>query len=145
MTITTPAEASVAAAAGTDALVVQGVEAGGHRGSFDDGAPGLIGLLPLLALVRATVALPLVASGGIADGRGVAAVLAAGAAAAQLGSALMLTPEAGTAAAHRQALATTGDTALTRAFTGRTARGIENSFLREHHADAPSAYPTCTT
>ncbi len=141
VTVTTPAEASVAAVAGADALVVQGVEAGGHRGSFDDAAPGLIGLLALLALVQATVELPSIASGGIADGRGVAAVLAAGAAAAQLGSALMLTPEAGTSPAHRQALAGSGDTALTRAFTGRTARGIENRFLREHGAEAPSAYP----
>lgn len=141
VTVTTPAEASAAAAAGADALVVQGVEAGGHRGSFDDAAPGQIGLLALLALVRATVGLPLVASGGIADGRGVAAALAAGAAAAQLGSALMLTPEAGTARAHREALAGSGETDLTRAFTGRTARGIVNRFQREHTAMAPSAYP----
>jgi nitronate monooxygenase len=141
VTVTTAAEASAAAAAGADALVVQGVEAGGHRGSFDDAAPGLVGLLPLLALVRAAVDLPLVASGGIADGRGVAAVLAAGAAAAQLGSALMLTPEAGTSAAHREAFAADGDTALTRAFTGRTARGIENRFQREHGDAAPAAYP----
>ncbi len=140
VTVTTPAEASAAATVRADALVVQGVEAGGHRGSFDDAAPGQIGLLALLALVRATVELPLIASGGIADGRGVAAVLAAGAAAAQLGSALMLTPEAGTSPAHREALTGSGDTALTRAFTGRTARGIENRFLREHTA-APSAYP----
>jgi nitronate monooxygenase len=141
VTVTTPAEASAAATTGADALVVQGVEAGGHRGSFDDTAPGEIGLLALLALVRATVELPLVASGGIADGRGVAAVLAAGAAAAQLGSALMLTPEASTSPAHRQALAAAGATALTRAFTGRTARGILNRFQREHGAAAPSAYP----
>lgn len=141
VTVTTPAEASAATEAGADALVVQGVEAGGHRGSFDDAAPGEIGLLALLALVKATVELPLVASGGIADGRGVAAVLAAGAAAAQLGSALMLTPEAGTSPAHRQALAGSGETDLTRAFTGRTARGIVNRFQREHTAAAPSAYP----
>jgi nitronate monooxygenase len=141
VTVTTPAEATVAAAAGADALVVQGVEAGGHRGSFDDAAPGLIGLLPLLVLVRAAVELPLVASGGIADGRGVAAVLAAGASAAQLGTAFMLTPEAGTSAAHRRALTGDSPTALTRAFTGRMARGIENRFMREHGAGAPSAYP----
>jgi nitronate monooxygenase len=84
---------------------------------------------------------PLVASGGIADGEAVAAVLAAGAAAAQLGTAFMLCPEAGTSPAHRAALRTATPTALTRAFTGRTARGIVNRFLLEHGDDAPSAYP----
>lgn len=141
VTVTTPAEAVIARDAGADALVVQGVEAGGHRGGFDDSAPGEIGLLALLALVRACVDLPLVATGGIATGRSVAAVLAAGAAAAQLGTALMLTPEAATSAPHRRALAEPGETALTRAFTGRTARGIVNRFMREHGDQAPSAYP----
>ena len=141
VTVTTPAEARAAAAAGADALVVQGAEAGGHRGGFDDAAPAAIGLLALLQLVRADVELPLVASGGIMTGAGVAAVLAAGASAAQLGSALMLTPEAGTSDPHRDALASEGETALTRAFSGRTARGIVNRFLREHDADAPAAYP----
>ncbi len=140
VTVTTPAEARTAADAGADALVVQGAEAGGHRGSFDDASPGAIGLLALLQLVAAEVELPLVATGGIMSGAGIAAVLAAGAAAAQLGSALMLTLEAGTSAPHRAALAAGGGTALTRAFSGRTARGIVNRFLREH-ADAPSAYP----
>ncbi|HZV73715.1 MAG TPA: nitronate monooxygenase [Conexibacter sp.] len=141
VTVTTSAEARTAAAAGADALVVQGVEAGGHRGSFDDAAPGEIGLLALLQLVAAEVELPLVGAGGVMSGAGIAAVLAAGAFAAQLGSALMLTPEAGTSVPHRAALAADRETALTRAFSGRTARGIANRFLREHDADAPSAYP----
>ncbi len=144
VTVTTPEEAGAASAAGADALVVQGVEAGGHRGGFDDGAPGDVGLLALLQLVRASVgdALPLVATGGVVTGRAVAAVLAASAAAAQLGTAFMRCPEAATARAHRDALAGgEAPTALTRAFTGRTARGIVNRFLREHSADAPSAYP----
>jgi nitronate monooxygenase len=141
VTVTTPAEARIAGDAGADALVVQGAEAGGHRGSFDDAAPGEIGLLALLQLVGRAVRLPLVGAGGVMDGRGVAAVLAAGAQAAQLGSAFMLTPEAGTSTPHREALAREGSTALTRAFSGRTARGIVNRFLREHDADAPSAYP----
>jgi nitronate monooxygenase len=141
VTVTTPSEAAAAQEAGADALVVQGVEAGGHRGSFDEREPGDLGLLALLQLVRAVTALPLVATGGIATGRGVAAVLAAGAAAAQLGSAFMLTPEAATSAAHREALREGRATALTRAFTGRTARGIENRFMREHEADAPHGYP----
>jgi nitronate monooxygenase len=87
------------------------------------------------------VDLPLVATGGIATGRGVAAVLAAGAVAAQVGTAFMLCPEAATAPAHCDAIKAPGDTALTRAFTGRTARGIVNRWLREHHDEAPSAYP----
>jgi nitronate monooxygenase len=90
ITVTTPAEARAAAEGGADVLVVQGVEAGGHRGSFDDSAPGELGLLALLQLVSAELELPLVATGGIATGRGVAAVLVAGAAAAQLGTAFML-------------------------------------------------------
>ncbi|MEA2443164.1 MAG: nitronate monooxygenase [Thermoleophilales bacterium] len=141
VTVTTVAEAVVARDAGADALVVQGVEAGGHRGSFDDSAPGCVGLLALLQAVGASVDLPLVATGGIASGRGVAAVLAAGAAAAQIGTAFMLCPEAGTTAAHRAALRGSAPTALTRAFTGRLGRGIENRFMRDHGADAPSAYP----
>jgi nitronate monooxygenase len=160
VTVTTPAEARAAAALGADGLGVQGAEAGGHRGSFDDAAPGAIALLPLLQLVRAALTdtsssaaaarpgdaaaardVPLVAAGGIMTGEGVAAVLAAGASAAQLGSAFLLTPEAGTSAPHRAAVARPGDTALTRAFSGRTARGIVNRFMREHDAHAPSAYP----
>jgi len=141
VTVTSPAEARAAADAGADALVVQGTEAGGHRGGFDDVAPAAIGLLALLQLAADDTELPLIASGGIMTGAAIAAVLVAGAAAAQLGSALMLTPEAGTSAPHREALEREGETALTRAFSGRTARGIVNRFLREHDADAPSAYP----
>ena len=141
VTVTRPEEAVEAAEAGADALVVQGAEAGGHRATFDDAAPGDIGLLALLQLVQGVVELPLIATGGIATGRGVAAVLAAGASAAALGTAFMLCPEAATAPAHRDAIAAPGDTALTRAYTGRTARGIVNRWLREHHDGAPSAYP----
>ncbi len=142
VTVTDVAEAREAAAAGADALVVQGYEAGGHRGAFVDEGPGDIGLLALLQLVAAAVpGLPLVATGGIATGRAVAAVLAAGAAAAQVGTALMRAPEAATSQVHRDALAAPGRTAVTRAFTGRSARGIVNAFMREHDADAPHAYP----
>ena len=107
VTVTEPDEAEQAAAVGADALVVQGAEAGGHRGSFVDRPDRTdYGLLALLQLVRGRTELPMVATGGIATGAGVAAVLAAGAAAAQVGSAFMLCPEAGTSAAHREALAT---------------------------------------
>src|SRR5215210_6318976 len=143
ITVTTPDEARVAADGGADALIVQGIEAGGHRGGYDPEADGGIGLLALLQLVRSATDLPLVATGGIADGRGVAAVLAAGAAAAQLGTAFMLAPEAATSPAHREALRAeaAAPTRITRAFTGRYARGIENRFMREHEHEAPLGYP----
>lgn len=144
VTVTTVEEARAAHAVGVDGLIAQGVEAGGHRGTFDDARPGDIGLLALLQLVRGAVgdATPLIATGAIATGRGVAAVLAAGAAAAQLGTAFMLCPEAATVPAHRRAIeGGDADTALTRAFTGRTARGIVNRFQRDHSPTAPSAYP----
>jgi nitronate monooxygenase len=141
VTVTSPAEADQAARAGADALIAQGAEAGGHRGAFTDtGAEEQIGVLALIALVRRETQLPLVACGGIMDGAAAAAVLVAGAAAAALGTAFMRTPEAGTVAAQREALAGGGSTALTRAFSGRSARGIINRF-QAAHASAPSAYP----
>lgn len=142
VTVTTVEEAEHASAAGADALVVQGIEAGGHRGGFadSDGCDGG-GLLALLRIVASTVAKPLVAAGGIADGPAVAAVLCAGASAAQVGTAFMLAPEAGTNDAQRELLGEPIPTRLTRAFTGRTARGLVNRFLDEHSSAAPSAYP----
>ena len=134
VTVTTRDEA--AAAAGADALVVQGAEAGGHRGG-----DGTIPLLPLLEATRAVTDLPLIATGGVATRDHVRAVLAAGAAAAQVGTAFLLAPEAGTARAHRDAVASDTPTALTRAFTGRLARGIVNRFMRDHDDRAPDAYP----
>ncbi|MDH2429491.1 nitronate monooxygenase [Sphaerisporangium sp. TRM90804] len=140
VTVTTPEEASAAHEAGADALVAQGIEAGGHRGGFTDDA-GDFGLLALVRLVLRRTPLPVVAAGGISDGAGVAAVLAAGAVAAQVGTAFLRTPEAGTNAPHRAALAAGDRTAVTRAFTGRRARGLVNRFLEEHTAEAPAAYP----
>jgi nitronate monooxygenase len=141
ITVTTPAEARIATNAGADALVLQGVEAGGHRASFADHDVEGLSILALLRLVSAEVELPLVAAGGIADGAAVAAVLAAGASAAQIGTAFLRAPEAGTNPAHRAALAAETPTGLTRAFTGRLARGLVNRFLLEHSESAPSAYP----
>ena len=142
LTVTDVDEAERAAAAGADVLIVQGIEAGGHRASFVDAdGAGEYGLLALLQLVGAHVDLPLVASGAIASGGALAAVLCAGAQAAQIGTAFMRCPEAGTSPAHRAALAAQTPTRLTRAFTGRQARGIVNRFLREHSAGAPLAYP----
>jgi len=142
VTVTDAREARVAAGAGADALVVQGVEAGGHRGSFADREDRVdYGLLALLALVSAAVDLPLVAAGAIATGEAVAAVLVAGAAAAQVGTAFMRCPEAATTPEHRAALQSARATELTRAFSGRLARGIVNRLQAEHTAAAPIAYP----
>ena len=140
-TVTSPAEAEQASSVGVDALVVQGGEAGGHQGSFHDHPHDPFPLLTLLQLVRRVTDLPLIAAGGIATAEAIAAVLAAGASAAQLGTALLLTPEAGASAAHRRALRGDRPTKLTRAFTGRRARGIVNRFMLDHDAAAPSAYP----
>ena len=136
-TVTAAREARAARDAGVDALVVQGAEAGGHRGAWrDDGDP-----MPLHELLASIdLGLPLIATGGIADSDGVAAVLAAGAAAAQVGTAFLLCPEAGTSDPQRRALRNGGETAFTRAFTGRSARAIVNRFMVEH-PHAPSAYP----
>ncbi len=142
VTVTEVGEALLAAEAGADALVVQGVEAGGHRGGFEDAdGRGEMALLPLLRLVARACELPLIASGGIADGAGVAAALAAGARAAQIGTAFMRCPEAGTSPAHRDALSAPTATAITRAFSGRRARGIVNAFMRDHDDQALPAYP----
>jgi nitronate monooxygenase len=141
LTVTNVAEAEQAVAAGADVLIAQGHEAGAHQGTYDLASEeDAYGLLALLQLLRAETELPLVASGGIGSGAGVAACLAAGASAVQLGTAFMLCPEAGTSPAHREALKQRRPTRLTRAFTGRRARGAVNRFLREHE-DAPAAYP----
>jgi nitronate monooxygenase len=142
VTVTTAAEAEQAAARGVDAVVVQGWEAGGHRGSFlDDSDVEQPGLLSLLRLVAATTRLPMIAAGGIADGAAVAGVLAAGATAAMLGTAFMLTDEAGTSPVHRAAFSQGRASVVTRAYTGRRARGLDNELIRAMRAGAPSAYP----
>lgn len=146
VTATTAEEALAVERAGADAVIVQGVEAGGHQGTHrdvreNDGTG--VGLLALLAQVRETVGLPLVAAGGLMRGGQIAAVLAAGASAAQLGTAFLATPESGAPAVHKQALTNPlfVRTELTRAFSGRPARGLVNRFLREHGPYAPAAYP----
>jgi len=139
VTVATPAEARQAQEAGAAALVVQGAEAGGHRGGFDDTAEP-IGLLALLRLVAAASSLPMIATRGLMDARAVAAARAAGAAAVMAGTAFMLAPEAATNPAHRDLIGTDAPTALTRAFTGRLARGIVNRFMTDH-PHAPRAYP----
>jgi nitronate monooxygenase len=139
VTVTSPDEARRAQEAGAAALVVQGAEAGGHRGGFEDTIEP-VGLLALLRLVAAATRLPLIATGGLMDAYAVAAARAAGAAAAMAGTAFMLAPEAATNPAHRALIGTDAPTALTRAFTGRLARGIVNRFMTDHPG-APRAYP----
>lgn len=145
-TATTVAEAKAWSAAGADGICAQGYEAGGHRGHFlAETNASLVGTLPLVATIRAAVDLPVIAAGGIMDGRGVAAALALGASAAQMGTAFLLSDQATTSAPWRRALETAPDeaTRLTRAFTGRHARGIENRFMREMRdvEDEVPAYP----
>jgi nitronate monooxygenase len=145
VTVTSAGEAAVAQAAGVDALCVQGPEAGAHRGTFDNALrQDDLGLLPLLHRVRAELpTLPLIATGGLADGRDVAAVLVAGARAAQLGTAFLACPESGASPEYKAALTDPSyqRTAVTRAFSGRPARGLTNRFLLEHGDAAPAAYP----
>lgn len=142
-TATTLTEARAAQAAGADAIIAQGAEAGGHRGSFtpSDAERATVGTLALVPLVADAVSVPVIAAGGIGDGRGVAAVLALGASAAMVGTALLRTPEADINPAWSASLATAlpEDTTLTRAFTGRIARTLINAFTRA--ADHPAAPP----
>ena len=144
ITVTSPAEAALAEQAGADALCVQGYEAGAHRGTFvNDDAPGRDrDLLALIGEVAAVTALAQIAAGGIMGPRQVRAVLAAGAAAAQCGTAFLRSPESGAHPLYKAALADPRYTAttVTRAFSGRPARGLVNEFIVEH-ADAPPAYP----
>ncbi|MFG3661154.1 nitronate monooxygenase [Streptomyces sp. NPDC047706] len=146
VTATTPDEARAVEQAGADGVIVQGAEAGGHQGTHRDipeNDGSAIGLLSLLGQIREAVGLPLVAAGGIMRGSQIAAVLAAGASAAQLGTAFLATAESGANAVHKQALANPlfVRTELTRAFSGRPARGLVNRFMREHGPYAPAAYP----
>jgi nitronate monooxygenase len=143
VTVTSALEAELAADAGADLITVQGTEAGGHQGSFADLEPNHSPLLSLIAQVREATDVPLVGTGGVMTGHGAAAVLGAGAIAVQLGTALLCTPEAGTTAPHRQALldGRYPDTILTRAYSGRFARGLANRFALDHDGQAPQAYP----
>jgi len=137
VTVTDPADAEAAEAAGADAVIAQGVEAGGHRGGVSD-LPGVgeYGLLTLLRLVSGRCGLPIVAAGGLCDGPSLAAALVAGAVAGQLGTAFLRCPEAGTNPVHRAAIGSARDTTLTRAFTGRPARALVNEFTTRY-AEVP--------
>jgi nitronate monooxygenase len=143
-TATTPAEAAHLEAVGVDAVVAQGAEAGGHRGSFlaVPGAPA-IGTIVLVPAIVDRVRIPVIAAGGIMDGRGIRAALALGASAVQMGTAFLACPEAGTHPAHKAALVTADGTMVTRGVTGRHARGLRNRLLEtlERDAEAAPDYP----
>jgi nitronate monooxygenase len=129
---------------GADLVCAQGSEAGAHRGTFlADADQSLIGTLALVPQVCDAVDVPVLAAGGIMDGRAVAAVIGLGAGAAQLGTAFLRCPEAGTSAPYRRALAaaTETSTAVTTAITGRMARGIENRLMRDLRDVAALPYP----
>lgn len=143
-TATCVAEATALADAGVDIICAQGAEAGAHRGSFTtEGDAARIGTMALVPQIADATDLPVVAAGGIMDGRGIAAALALGADAVQMGTAFMRCAEAGTGDAHRRALAVAGDTSttVTRAFTGRSARAIRNRYVDEMDAESIPGFP----
>lgn len=146
--VTTVAEAVLAEAAGADVIVAQGMEAGGHRGCFEAAAAERqqVGLLALLPQVVDAVRVPVVATGGIADARGIAAALLLGASAVQVGTAFLRCPEAQLPQAWSDALANAQpeDTTLTRAFSGRAGRALATDYVRAAAASgapAPAPYP----
>lgn len=141
--VTTADEADRAAAAGADALIAQGVEAGGHRGNFDADHDAEIGLIALVRLVAARHSLPIIAAGGLMDGQSIAAVLRLGAAAAQLGTAFVSCPESGAAPAYRKVLRDAEATGITRYISGRPARGVVGPFQTDIATGAPQVpdYP----
>jgi nitronate monooxygenase len=143
-TVTDVDEAAAALGAGVDGLCLQGPDGGGHRGTLDAvKEPSGADLLDLVTVVRSHTDVPIVAAGGISTPERAAQVRAAGADAVQIGTALLLTPEAGTGLAYRRALADPAyeRTAVTRVYSGRLARGLETDFMRRLDGSAPAAYP----
>ncbi len=147
-TVTTVAEAVAAEAAGADAVVAQGAEAGGHRGSFDPARAEVatVGLMALLPAVVDAVTIPVIATGGIADARGAAAALLLGASAVQVGTGFLRCPEAGIPPAWADAIgrARPEDTRLTRAFSGRAGRSLATAYVAaagSPEAPVPAPYP----
>ncbi|WP_042422027.1 NAD(P)H-dependent flavin oxidoreductase [Streptacidiphilus anmyonensis] len=143
-TVTSPAEARAAAEAGVDMLAVQASAAGGHSGTLTPQVlPEPVPLVELVGRVRGAVSLPVIAAGGIATPDAVTGALDAGAVAVAVGTVLLRSDEAGTSAPHRAALADPArqETVVTRAFTGRPARALRNSFTDRHTAGAPDGYP----
>ena len=142
-TVTTQTEAKQAVARGVDGLVAQGPDAGGHRGTFDPLARPSTDSLETLAVAARAAGDVVVAAGGISTPEAVTTMLGLGAVAVQVGTALLLSDEAGTNPVSRAALTDPQftETAVTRAFSGRYARGLRNRFMQNHDQTAPLAYP----
>jgi nitronate monooxygenase len=147
-TVTTVREALEAEAAGADAIVAQGMEAGGHRGAFEAtrAETGMVGLFSLLPAVVDAVKLPVIAAGGVADARGVAAALVLGASAVQIGTGFLRTPEAKIPAVWADAIGRSQpeETLVTRAFSGRPGRSVATAYARaatSPGAPSPAPYP----
>jgi nitronate monooxygenase len=143
-TATTPDEASESQEAGVDAVVLQGVEAGGHRGIFDSTAQDPnISAIDLIKQAHQRISIPMIAAGGLMTATDIKAALQAGADAVQMGTAFLATNEAGTSAPYRKKLLESGNrkTKLTRAFSGRLARGVMNRFMEEMDADPRAILP----
>lgn len=144
-TATTVAEAKLLESAGVDAVIAQGSESGGHRGSFSSSSPSSVGTMALVPQIVDAVRIPVIASGGIMDGRGIVAALALGASAVQMGTAFLPCAESGAPEIYKQAVLEAADdsTALTRAFSGRWARGIRNQFMAqsERFQSEPISFP----
>jgi nitronate monooxygenase len=145
-TATTVEEAKAAAAAGADAVIAQGMEAGGHRGAFDPdlAEQQMVGLMALLPQIADAVNVPVIATGGIADARGIAAALILGASAVQIGTGLLRTPEAMTHPSYADRLGRmeAHETMLTRAFSGRPGRSVATAYVRAAlNGPPPAPYP----
>lgn len=140
---TTPEEADQIAAAGVDAVVAQGIEAGGHRGVFEPEADQQLGTFALVQLLAARLALPVIAAGGIMNGRGIAAAIRLGASGVQMGTAFIPCPESSANAAYRAALGSERayHTAVTAAISGRPARGMVNRLFTDVDAAGRPALP----
>jgi nitronate monooxygenase len=145
-TATTADEARILRDAGVDGIIAQGGEAGGHRGTFARSfQQALVPTLTLVQAIRAEVEIPVIASGGLMTGADIAAALASGASAAELGTAFLATPESGASPVYKDAVLGAGDrpTAITRAFSGRPARGLVNEWMRRvaEHEEWILPYP----
>ncbi|WP_042349755.1 NAD(P)H-dependent flavin oxidoreductase [Bacillus massiliigorillae] len=145
VSVTTLVQAILAVNAGADALCLQGIEAGGHRATFTNDQTGAqeFGILEFISVIQRNINIPLIAAGGLMNGQDIQQALNAGASAVQLGTAFLLCPESGTNPVHRKALKNPRftETAITRAFTGRRARGLVNEFLSAYTDMAPAAFP----
>lgn len=145
VTVTTLLQAILAVNAGADALCLQGIEAGGHRATFTNDQTGAqeFSLFEFISVIRQNIQLPIIAAGGLMNGEDIQQALKAGASAVQLGTAFLLCPESGTNPVYRKALQNPrfSETAITRAFTGRRARGLVNDFLTAYTDMAPAAFP----